>query len=424
MNCCSSRRRIMSPVIVLVTRLLPKGCTVNASPYVTSPTASPPPDMSLASRSARMPPGFMNASWAPPRLSGLVAVSWASAITSPRVDSPYPLGVRVRSPWIRPMTRLASGAAAVTYWSTSALTCGSSLDGSGWRTTPGPGVLRAFSTRTLLAAACTSVPVLSSTVSVMSDSTRPNEDALVTRRVTPSGVVMVQRYSAWVWAETITLIAGSSRPAMSAIGLPARLPEQPFNAGVVWKPPSWTTMTAVLTPLRRRSAAARLAASASSWKVSPATPVGVTMVGVASSTSPMNPTWNFLPLSDLNSLVPYAGNSGLPVASTITLADRYWKSAPGYTSVVPPPARAYGAPVQPSAWHPPFWIRCSSALPLSNSWLPTAPKSACIRLVATVTGSSWNRPFASGLAPMLSPANTVACRPAYRAWRSLTPLAR
>ena len=31
-NCCSSRRRSMSPVIVLVTRLLPNGWTVNASP--------------------------------------------------------------------------------------------------------------------------------------------------------------------------------------------------------------------------------------------------------------------------------------------------------------------------------------------------------------------------------------------------------
>ncbi len=43
----------------------------------------------------------------------------------------------------------------------------------------------------------------------------------------------------------------------------------------------------------------------------------------------MNPTVNFLPLSDLNRLVPYAGSSVRPVASTTTLADRYWKSAPG-----------------------------------------------------------------------------------------------
>ena len=84
-----------------------------------------------------------------------------------------------------------------------------------------------------------------------------------------------------------------------------------------------------MTPRCCSCRTARLAASASSWKVRPATPVGVTMVGVASSTSPMKPTWNFWPLSLLKGLMPKAGNSVLPVASTTTLADRYWKSAPG-----------------------------------------------------------------------------------------------
>ena len=45
------------------------------------------------------------------------------------------------------------------------------------------------------------------------------------------------------------------------------------------------------------------AASASSWNVRPATPVGVTIVGVDSSTSPRNPIVIFLPLSDLKRLV-------------------------------------------------------------------------------------------------------------------------
>ena len=54
---------------------------------------------------------------------------------------------------MRPMTRLASGAAAATYCSTTAWTRGSSLDGSGTRVTPGPGVLRAFSTITFSAPA-------------------------------------------------------------------------------------------------------------------------------------------------------------------------------------------------------------------------------------------------------------------------------
>ena len=78
------------------------------------------------------------------------------------------------------------------------------------------------------------------------------------------------------------------------------------------------------------------AALASSWNVSPATPVGVTIVGVDLSTSPMKPTENFLPLSDLKRLVAYAGNSVEPVASTLTFAERYWKLAPGKTLVVEP----------------------------------------------------------------------------------------
>jgi hypothetical protein len=92
--------------------------------------------------------------------------------------------------------------------------------------------------------------------------------------------------------------------------------------------------------------------------------------------------------------------------------------------VVPPPGSAYGAPVQPVAEQPPFWMRVSSAEPLSNSWLPTDEKSTFIRLVTMVAGSSWNNPFASGLAPMLSPASTVAWRPRYCACLAYTALAR
>ena len=36
-----------------------------------------------------MPPGFMNATTAPPRFAGCVATYCASAITSPSVVSPY-----------------------------------------------------------------------------------------------------------------------------------------------------------------------------------------------------------------------------------------------------------------------------------------------------------------------------------------------
>ena len=143
-------------------------------------------------------------------------------------------------------------------------------------------------------------------VSVMSLRIRPNDDALVMSRVTPSGVVIVHRYSACVWADTMTLIDGSSRLAISAMSLPARLPAQPFRRAPcrVWKPPWWITSTLVLTPFFWSCLTTMLAASASSWNVRPATPAGVTMVGVASRTSPMMPISNFLPLSLLILFVP------------------------------------------------------------------------------------------------------------------------
>ena len=117
--------------------------------------------------------------------------------------------------------------------------------------------------------------------------------------------MIVQRYSAWVWADTMTLIDGSSRLAMSAMALPARLPAQPLSAGGAALEAALVDDehdgVDALAPAAR--ATARLAASASSWKVRPATPVGVTIVGVASSTSPMKPTSTFVPLPDLNRLM-------------------------------------------------------------------------------------------------------------------------
>jgi len=198
-------------------------------------------------------------------------------------------------------------------------------------------VLRAFSTMMLSALASTSLPVRSSIVRVISDRILPKDDALVTSRVTPPAVI-VHRYSACVCAETMTLIERSSRLAISAIGLPARLPAHPFRSALpAWKPPSWITRTFVFTSRSSLSSCtAALAASASSWNVRPATPVGVTIVGVASRTSPMKPTSIVRPLSDKNSLTPKAGSSVSPVAFTTTFADRYWKSAPGNVLVVEP----------------------------------------------------------------------------------------
>ena len=57
----------------------------------------------------------------------LVAASWASAMTSPRADSPAALAVRVMSAVIVPMTWLASGADSASYLSINAVTSASGV---------------------------------------------------------------------------------------------------------------------------------------------------------------------------------------------------------------------------------------------------------------------------------------------------------
>ena len=57
---------------------------------------------------------------------------------------------------------------------------------------------------------------------------------------------------------------------------------------------------------------------------------------------------------------------------------------------------------------PPFCRRSSSRQPRSNSWLPTALKSICMRLTASMVGSSRNSDDTSGEAPTMSPADTTA----------------
>src|SRR5262249_52379515 len=160
-------------------------------------------------------------------------------------------------------------------------------------------------------------------------------------------VVMVQRYSACVWPEMMILIDGSSFCTIDRMSLPARLPAQPLGVltAPVWKPPWWITRIGICTPWRARRFASALAAWASSTNLRPATPAGVTMVGVAWSTSPMKPTPIFLAAGrPLNHLTPEAGKSGLLLALSMTFADRYWKLAPGYVPVEAWPGRAYGAP--------------------------------------------------------------------------------
>ena len=100
----------------------------------------------------------------------------------------------------------------------------------------------------------------------------------------------------------------------------------------------------------------------------------------------------------LNSLITYSGNNVLPVSLTITLAAKYWKSAP-LNSV---------GPWQPvTGWQPPFCLRSNSPMPLSNSWLPTEVASKPANDNASIEGSSWNIEDNSGLAPTISPAATT-----------------
>ena len=122
----------------------------------------------------------------------------------------------------------------------------------------------------------------------MSDSTRPNDEALVTSRVTPL-VVMVHRYSACVCAETMTLIDGSSRCAMSAIGLPVEVAGAAVERGRGLEAALVDDEHRLLTPVAQLARGAvrgvRLVLEGE-----PGDPVGVTIVGVSLRTSPMKPT--------------------------------------------------------------------------------------------------------------------------------------
>ena len=133
---------------------------------------------------------------------------------------------------------------------------------------------------------------------------------------------------------------------MSAIALPARLPGAPVEGrGAGLEAALVDDEHPRVDDLRRPMLVptTRFAASASSWKVRPATPVGVTIVGVDSSTSPMKPTLNFLPAVGLELLDRRrpgraSGRSrSRPRSRTGTGSRR-----PGRRSVVPPSASAYG----------------------------------------------------------------------------------
>ena len=155
--------------------------------------------------------------------------------------------------------------------------------------------------------------------------------------------------------------------------------------------------------------------SASSRKSSPATPVGVTTSGVPLNVSPMKAI--FSPVDVFT--IRYEGSSGLPVLVSVTFAARYWNAEPknGVPSWQPSTgwqpsslAGVYDVPPfgpPPTYTRLPYCIRCSSAFPSSNSWLPTPIVSRPTEFMNSIVGSSWNRPDRSGLPPIRSPALTT-----------------
>ncbi len=113
-----------------------------------------------------MPPGFMNATTAPPKSVGEVEASWASAITSPSADSPAALFVLVMSADCEPTTRLAMGPDRALYLLMIATWSGS--------------LATSRVTMTLCAVALFTSFVWWSIRRSMSVISRPNEAALVT----------------------------------------------------------------------------------------------------------------------------------------------------------------------------------------------------------------------------------------------------
>ena len=247
-------------------------------------------------------------------------------------------------------------------------TCGSSLDGSGTRITPGPGELRAFSTMMLLGGCLRPAPgpVVDRERDVREDSAEgrgardQTRDAAGRDRASVLGVRVGRHDDLDRWVEPTGDLGDRAT---------GRLPAHPLSA-------ARRRLEAALVDhehvgLRRRvrsrsSCTARLAASASSWKVRPATPVGVTIVGVASRTSPMKPTSMVFPLPDVNSLTPNAGKKGLTgrVHDDVRREVLEVRAREDVGRASRLRARRE-PPVHPATgWQPPFWIRRSSAAAL------------------------------------------------------------
>src|SRR3954449_1620071 len=197
---------------------------------------------------------------------------------------------------------------------------------------------------------------------------------------------------------------------MSTSG-PVRV-SQPLGSallGPVCSPPSCTRTPIASTPRRVSSGTYLLTASASSMNVTSSTPLGVTIVGVVSVTTPMSAT--FLPPS--TSKTSYGGSIGLPVSLEMTLAARYGKSAPS-KACSPSPKHPVSPGTTPwqavtSSLNVPSVapeIRRSSSVPRSNSWLPTDDASRPIASSTSMVGSSLKTLDSNGEALIRSPAPT------------------
>ena len=98
-------------------------------------------------------------------------------------------------------------------------------------------------------------------------------------------------YGWCVWALTTRSTAGSSRLTMSSRSGPVKFSHlftsmKPRENGAFWVPPSCRSSTIVLDLRCFSRGTSALTVSASSRKLSPATPVGVTISGVPWSVSP------------------------------------------------------------------------------------------------------------------------------------------
>ena len=137
----------------------------------------------------------------------------------------------------------------------------------------------------------------------------------------------------------------------------------------------------------------------------PATPVGVTMPGVAFSVMPMKATGTPLKRLDAVGRQQRAAGGGDDDVGRQPLELR---ALEGHRRA---DLRALAAVrighAVASSLQPPRCRRSSSAEPLSNSWLPTALNSRPMRFSVSTAGSSWNSDEISGDAPIMSPAPTT-----------------